>query len=196
MAQNTDAPAVEEKIDLSSLQIDLTQYYRYVNRKCEFSYQLPEAPRSEVIWGETEVPLEIENLPETGEIGEHTIFHRQSLNGEQYLHFDAYCIYPENIELSEMTANILENKLKAEGVDLNLRNLKVKAQNIGEDFVAASMTGLLIDDVTKDVTAYYYQAFRGPKTLMLLKTVYNAEQTVARDFNKYIRDSMIYEVRE
>ena len=196
--ENAPAPAdaVVAPVDVSALDIDLTRYYRYVNKKCEFSFQLPEAPQTSVIWGETEIPPIVDNLPKGGEIGEHVIYHRRSIDDSKFLHFDAYCLYPENMDLSTVTAGTLENKFKLQGVTLDLSNLKVKAQQVSDDFIAASMTGLAIGDNDEDITAYYYQAFKGPNSLLLIQTIYNAEQTVARSFNDYIRDSMIYELRK
>ena len=191
----TTKPA-DPKINTTGVEIDLSQYYRYVNKKCEFSYQVPEPPRATVIWGETEVPIDLPNLPEFGEIGEHVSYHRTSLNGEKFIKFDAYCLYPENTDFSNLTPETLENKMKTYGLKNDLRNLKVKAQKIGEDFIAASMTGLVIDPETEAVTAHYNQYFKGPETLLLIENIYNIEPPQARAFNAYIRDSLIYEARD
>ncbi|GEM_PF-1438589 len=187
-------PVAKNKEDVfspSTISVDLTKHYRYTNKKCDFSFQVPEAPTSKILWGEMTLPMKIKDMPTYGEAGEHLIYHVMSNDKSTYFKLDAYCLYNREADYSSIDLAAMETKLQSLVEEQGLRNYKIKTEPISQDFMVGTLYGLKIDDNEK-VNSHYYQYFKGKDSILMLEMKYNSEQMGIDLIQKYIKDSLIY----
>lgn len=185
-------PALAQSTEsLSDLKIDYDQYYRYANKKCDFSFQLPEPPTAKIIWGEMKVPLKVKDMPNYGEIGEHVIYHVKSLDQKNYFILDAYCLYSPIADYKSVDLAALEAKFEEIASEHNLRNYNIKTEAITDEFFVGTLNGMKVLENEK-VENFYYQYFKGKKSVLMLEMRHNAEQIGMERMHKYLQDSLIY----
>lgn len=169
--------------------------YRYLNQKCEFSYQLPEAPRSETIWGETPLPITILTNPGYGEVAEHIIYKTASFDGKDFFSYETYCIFADKRVLEDIDTRLLEVELENQRKTLQVKNHVIQSQDLPKGLKVGSLSGYVVNQKTQNVTSYHLKIMRGLKSIMLVKVSYNSEYIENEDLFKAIDESFIFEGR-
>lgn len=175
----------------SDLPVNFKKYYRYTNKKCDFSFQVPESPSTRIIWGEMKLPIDMPNTPPFGELGEHVKYHIRSIDGQNFFDLDAYCIYTPSADYKKVDLAFMERELQKVVNQNDLRNYKIRTQPVTDDFIVGSLRGLKTTE-NDQVHTYYYQYFKGLNSVLLLQMRYNAEYSGMDRMYKYIEDSLIY----
>lgn len=194
--EKMDSKAPVEKIDPAALDIDLNKYYRYANKKCDFSFQLPDAPSTKVLWGEMELPFKIKGMPTYGEVGEHLKYDVKSLNKENYFDLDAYCLYGEHADYKAIDLASMETKLQSIVDNNDLRSYKITTEPVTDEFIVGTLNGLKVNEEDETVHSYRYQYFKGRNSLLMIQIKYNAEKSDMDKLYTYIQDSLIYGVKD
>jgi hypothetical protein len=173
-------------------EIPLEEPYRYTNQKCEFSFQLPEAPTRHAIWGEAKLPTKLVQNPGYGEVGEKVEYHVRSFDKKIHFYFSAHCLYPEKQFFSNIEKLDMEKELERVSKELELRNRAISVQDLGQGIVLGSMTGFQVNE-EQQVKAFFIQFMKGHKSLLILTNHYSADQPQYSSVYKFIQESMVFE---
>ncbi len=165
--------------------------YRYVNPECEFSYQLPEAPSSDVLWAEARSPLSFMRNPGIGEFGEKSSFQQSDFAENSFFEVNAYCFFLSQADIEQITVGILRDELDRY-IDRNgLKNSQINSQQGESGLRRAQASGFFIED--EEVTAVHVELLRGTRSLMFFEISYSAEGMENRELLDEITSSIVYD---
>lgn len=167
--------------------------FRYLNQKCEFSYKLPEAPRSEAIWGENELPIKMINNPGFGEVAEKVSYKKSSFDGKDFFHFEAYCFFLDKEAMKDSNIRHIKSELERVETDEKLKSANIKIQELGRGLLAGTLSGFVVDSKSEAVTSHRRELYRGEQSLLYIKASYSADNINNTDLFQAVQESFLFE---
>lgn len=167
------------------------KYYKYAHSEAEYIIALPEAPRVETIWANTENIPYLPDRPKDGAIGEVALFERVDPDTDDFFEAKIIFLKAKRGFLAELDEKKIKETLKNEYKAVPLTHENSTFSEGKGSLKWGTLTGFSVDRNNRPIfNATHY--LTGQQSIMIVKIAHTLQNKTFQKYYKALIDSITY----
>lgn len=193
MRLKTMATAIALSLMIAALPAaaQLQTTYTYLHNDGEYSIQLPEAPRGETIWADSDNVPYLDLPPKFGAIGEYATYKYTDSETGDYIELKMTFVKADRDFLLSLTQDKMEGLMIRDLGDLMLDKKTISFSPGGDSLKWGVVTGIAVD-ADNNLTFNALHFLTGTQTILTVRVTYTAENAALKETYETIASSIKY----